>query len=59
MSRKIDRRQALGAFGTISLGGLLAACGSDSDSQSTSVSTTSGDTSTVESKSARRYERAV
>jgi hypothetical protein len=29
MARRIDRRQALGAFGTVSLGALLAACGSD------------------------------
>jgi protocatechuate 3,4-dioxygenase beta subunit len=29
MTRKIDRRQALGAFGTVSLGALLAACGDD------------------------------
>ena len=29
MTRKIDRRQALGAFGTVSLGALLAACGED------------------------------
>jgi protocatechuate 3,4-dioxygenase beta subunit len=29
MTRKIDRREALGAFGTVSLGALLAACGGD------------------------------
>jgi protocatechuate 3,4-dioxygenase beta subunit len=29
MTRKLDRRQALGAFGTVSLGALLAACGDD------------------------------
>jgi protocatechuate 3,4-dioxygenase beta subunit len=29
MTRKIDRRQALGTFGTVSLGALLAACGGD------------------------------
>jgi hypothetical protein len=29
MTRRIDRRQALGAFGTVSLGALLAACGDD------------------------------
>ena len=27
MRRKVDRREALAAFGTVSLGGLLAACG--------------------------------
>ena len=30
MSKRIERRQALGAFGTISLGGLVAACSSSS-----------------------------
>ena len=29
MTRKIDRRQALSAFGTVSLGALFAACGDD------------------------------
>jgi hypothetical protein len=33
MPRKVDRRQALAAFGTVSLGGLLAACGDDDDSR--------------------------
>jgi len=51
VSRRIDRRQALGAFGTISLGGLLAACGADSGKEGTSVATMSGDTTTVEAKS--------
>ena len=41
MTRRIDRRQALGAFGTVSLGALLAACGSDR------VETTDGGTATV------------
>ena len=50
MSKRIDRRQALGAFGTISLGGLLAACGGSSDGGSASVATTGGDTATVEPK---------
>ncbi len=31
MQRKLDRRQALAALGTVSLGGLLAACGGDDD----------------------------
>ena len=42
-----NRRQALAAFGSVSLGALLAACGSDGDS-TTSVSTTDGGTTTVE-----------
>ena len=51
MSKRIDRRQALGAIGTISLGGLLAACGGDSgDGGSASVATTAGETATVEPK---------
>ena len=29
MTRRLDRRQALGAFGTVSLGALLAGCGDD------------------------------
>ena len=50
MSKRIDRRQALGALGTISLGGLLAACGKDSGGGSASVATTAGETATVEPK---------
>ena len=50
MSKKIDRRQALGAIGTVSLGGLLAACGGDSGAGSASVATTAGETTTVEPK---------
>jgi Dioxygenase len=42
MTRKIDRRQALGTFGTISLGALLAACGRDE------VATTGGGSASVE-----------
>ena len=52
MTRRMDRRQALGAFGAVSLSGLLAACGGD-DSQTTgSVTTSTGETSTVETKTA-------
>jgi protocatechuate 3,4-dioxygenase beta subunit len=29
MTRRIDRRQAIGAFGTVSVGALFAACGDD------------------------------
>ncbi len=51
MSKRIDRRQALGALGTISLGGLLAACGKDTaDGGSASVATTAGETATVQPK---------
>jgi protocatechuate 3,4-dioxygenase beta subunit len=49
MTRRIDRRQALAAFGTVSLGGLLAACGGDDKSGATTqVTTTEGETATVE-----------
>jgi protocatechuate 3,4-dioxygenase beta subunit len=48
-NRRLNRRQALGTFGAVSLGGLLAACGGD-DGSSGSVTTTEGTTSTVETK---------
>jgi protocatechuate 3,4-dioxygenase beta subunit len=49
MTHRFDRRRALAAFGTVSLGTLLAACGDDDKSTtSTSVSTTEGSTATVE-----------
>src|SRR5688572_8976839 len=44
MTRRLSRRQALGAAGTVSLGALLGACGSG-DRQ---VPTTDGGTATVE-----------
>jgi protocatechuate 3,4-dioxygenase beta subunit len=47
---RFDRRRALAAFGTVSLGGLLAACGGDDETPS-SVTTTEGETSTVQPKS--------
>jgi protocatechuate 3,4-dioxygenase beta subunit len=46
--KRIDRRQALAVFGSVSLASVLAACGSD-DSAS-KVSTTNGRTTTVQSK---------
>jgi len=49
MNGKMDRRQALGAIGAVSLGGLLAACGDDDDT-SGSVRTSTGKKSTVETK---------
>ncbi len=45
----INRRQALGAFGAVSLSGLLAACGSD-DEPAASVTTTNGTSASVETK---------
>jgi protocatechuate 3,4-dioxygenase beta subunit len=51
VTRRLDRRQALGAFGTISLGGLLAACGKSSEPAArTPVATTDGATTTVAPK---------
>ena len=47
---KIDRRQALGALGAVSLSGLLAACGGD-DEETGTVTTTEGESSTVQKKS--------
>jgi hypothetical protein len=52
MEHKIDRRQALGALGAVSLGGLLSACGDDGAGGSASVTTAGGDTSTVQAKTA-------
>jgi protocatechuate 3,4-dioxygenase beta subunit len=49
MDGRLDRRQALGALGVISLGGLLAACGDD-ESTTGSVRTSTGETSTVQTK---------
>jgi protocatechuate 3,4-dioxygenase beta subunit len=50
MNPKIDRRQALGALGAVSLSGLLAACGRD-DEDTATVTTTEGGSSTVQKKS--------
>jgi protocatechuate 3,4-dioxygenase beta subunit len=47
MGDGLDRRQALAALGTVSLGGLLAACGGG-DGEPASVTTSAGDTATVE-----------
>src|SRR3954447_13650087 len=49
MDAKFDRRRALAALGTVSLGGLLAACGGGDDPGG-SVTTTQGETATVEPK---------
>jgi protocatechuate 3,4-dioxygenase beta subunit len=49
VTRRVDRRQALGAFGTVGLGALLAACGGDRRGGSaTAVPTEEGGTATVE-----------
>jgi protocatechuate 3,4-dioxygenase beta subunit len=56
MTRRIDRRQALGAIG---LGTLLAACGSDrGDGPATAVPTTEGRTATVEPQTETTPETA-
>ena len=49
---ELNRREALAGMGTVSLGALLSACGSDNEgSTSTSVSTESGETALVEPRS--------
>ena len=50
MKTRLSRREALGALGTISLGGLLAACGDGDDGASATVPTTEGATATVAPK---------
>lgn len=52
LKTRLSRRQALGALGTVSLGGLLAACGDDDggDVAKQTVQTTDGATATVEPK---------
>ena len=50
MERRITRRSALGAFGTVSLGALLGACGSEDRDRK--VATTDGGSATVEPKTA-------
>ena len=49
MTGKLDRRQALTAFGTVSLGGLLAACAGD-DEPTGAVTTTEGAETSVQTK---------
>ena len=49
LKTRLSRRQALGALGTVSLGGLLAACGDDGGG-ATAVQTTDGATTTVAPK---------
>jgi protocatechuate 3,4-dioxygenase beta subunit len=51
---RLNRRQALAGFGSISLGALLAACSGEDDGSTTQVDTSEGTTSTVESKGAAR-----
>ncbi|MEJ7876103.1 MAG: intradiol ring-cleavage dioxygenase [Solirubrobacterales bacterium] len=50
-----NRREALAGIGTVSLGALLAACGSDDEASSTSasVSTEAGETALVEPRSGK------
>jgi protocatechuate 3,4-dioxygenase beta subunit len=60
MTTRIDRRQALTAFGTVGLGALFAACGGDGGGAATAVPTTDGRTATVEPQtttSARTADR--
>jgi protocatechuate 3,4-dioxygenase beta subunit len=63
MNRPVTRRQALAAFGTVALGSLLAACGSDPDAASStgggvSVTTTAGTTTAVQPATATTEDLA-
>ena len=51
MTKRLNRRQALGALGTVSLGALLAACGDGDGGAGATVPTTDGSTATVEPRS--------
>jgi protocatechuate 3,4-dioxygenase beta subunit len=51
MNPSFNRRRALAAFGSVSLGALIAACGGGGDGDSTTdISTTDGGTTTVDPK---------
>lgn len=50
MKTRLSRRQALGALGTVGLGGLLAACGDTENGASRNAQTHDGATATVEPK---------
>jgi protocatechuate 3,4-dioxygenase beta subunit len=52
MTRKIDRRQALGTFGTVSLGALLAACGGGDEDP---AATPAGGSATAAPETADRF----
>ena len=54
MAKTIDRRQALTVIGTVSLGGILTACGDGDGNGSSEVTTTDGTTTSVESKTTSR-----
>lgn len=57
--RKLTRRQSLAAFGTVTVGGLLAACGGDGDGdQTTGVTTSTGETATVRPKTTSKATAA-
>ncbi len=51
--RPLNRRDALAGMGTVSLGGLLAACGADESSTGTKVSTDAGETALVKPRSGK------
>ena len=53
IDRKFNRREALAGAGTVSLGALLAACGADEDSTTTTVSNDTGGEALVEPRSGK------
>jgi protocatechuate 3,4-dioxygenase beta subunit len=59
MTRSFNRRRALAAFGSVSLGALLAACGDGGGDGSKDVSTADGGTTTVEPQTKARAATAA
>jgi protocatechuate 3,4-dioxygenase beta subunit len=58
MEPKFNRRQIMGTYGAVSLGALLAACGGEEGGSGAEVTTTAGDSATVEPKSQASTARA-
>jgi protocatechuate 3,4-dioxygenase beta subunit len=59
MTHRIDRRQALAALGSVSLGSFLAACGSEDQPAPRAVTTTEGARATVTPKAGRSSAAAA
>jgi len=59
MTRTFNRRRALAAFGSVSLGALLAACGDSGGDGKKDVATTDGGTTAVEPQTKTRSDTAA